>query len=97
MIISDSAIAQIKKQNEFLVILVTIGGCRGLFYDMFFSQSSEGYFFLHDLVLTNEKSLPFLLDITLDFYFEIGYEDFVIKNEDINYCGCGKSFKGKMV
>lgn len=93
MIISESAQEEIDKSGKFLVILVDIGGCKGFFFDFFYTETEGSYFKLAEKVLTDEYSLPFLEEGTLDFESEIGFQDFLFTTPETTYCGCKKSFK----
>ncbi|WP_342261851.1 iron-sulfur cluster assembly accessory protein [Alphaproteobacteria bacterium endosymbiont of Tiliacea citrago] len=92
MKITDSAKKQILKNAQYLLILVDVGGCKGFVYEFSYANSLNNFFLLNDYVITDEYSLPFLLNSELDFIMEIGYENFIVNNQLLKSCGCGSSF-----
>jgi iron-sulfur cluster assembly protein len=81
----------------FLKVEVVGGGCSGLKYNMdFINQSSDDdqVFEYQDLkVVTNKKSLLYLIGIELDYSDGLNGKGFEWNNPSATrVCGCGESF-----
>jgi len=107
--ITASAIAQVKAaelmrqagvENDpsyFLRVSVVGGGCSGLSYKLDFDnelKSSDQVFELDHLKLvTDIKSLLYLLNTELDYSDGLNGKGFVFRNPNASRtCGCGESF-----
>ncbi len=82
---------------EFLRVAVRAGGCSGLSYDLSFSSEmtdSDRVFEEEGVtVVTDVKSLMYLMDMTLDFSDGINGRGFEFSNPNATRtCGCGESF-----
>lgn len=91
MRITNEALKQIKNNNQYLVVLVKVGGCKKFIYEMFFTKDFQGYLLIQEVILTDAFSYDLLKEVTLDYRTEIGYEDFII-NHNFGTCKCGSSF-----
>ena len=83
--------------NKFVRIAVKAGGCSGLSYDLSFDDEldeNDKQFYDKGLtVVTDVKSLLYLMDMTLDFSDGINGKGFQFNNPNATRtCGCGESF-----
>ena len=103
--VSDSAklkIEELMKETEqkgkdFVRVSVKAGGCSGLSYDMTFDNAIlDGDEVFKDkgiTVVTDVKSLLYLLNTTLDFSDGLNGKGFQFVNPNASRtCGCGESF-----
>ena len=102
--ISDAAQAEIKrmqesqeKWNSYLRLDVKTGGCSGLYYAFDWEeevQSSDRVYPQNEFsVVINEKSLPYLNQLTLDFTEDLMGGGFRFQNSQATKsCSCGISF-----
>lgn len=102
--ISDAAQAEIKRMQESqdkrlscLRLDVKLGGCSGLYYTFAWEteiQSSDRVYPQTDFsVIINEKSLPYLNQLTLDFTEDLMGGGFRFQNPQATQsCSCGISF-----
>lgn len=103
--LTEKAYTKIKKLIEesnydstyFLKVEVVGGGCSGLKYNMDFQNVSkdDDQVFEHlDLkIVTNKKSLLYLVGTELDFTDGLNGKGFEWKNpQATRVCGCGESF-----
>jgi iron-sulfur cluster assembly protein len=103
--LSEKAYQKVKKlmkkseydSSYFLKVEVVGGGCSGLKYNMDFTNQSnpDDQIFEHqDLkVVTNKKSLLYLLGTELDYSDGLNGKGFEWKNPQASrVCGCGESF-----
>jgi iron-sulfur cluster assembly protein len=84
-------------ENKFLRVAVKAGGCSGLSYDLSFEEElKEGDKKFEDkgvLIVTDVRSLLYLMDMTLDFSDGINGKGFQFNNPNATRtCGCGESF-----
>lgn len=85
------------KEDKFLRVAVKAGGCSGLSYDLSFGSELKDMDkeFIEDgvKIVTDVKSLMYLMDMTLDFSDGINGKGFEFSNPNaIRTCGCGESF-----
>lgn len=95
-------VKQLMKESEydhsyFLKVEVVGGGCSGLKYNMDFSNQSnpDDQIFEHQdiKIVTNKKSLLYLIGTELDFSDGLNGKGFEWKNPQASrVCGCGESF-----
>lgn len=83
--------------NHFLRINVKSSGCAGLSYEMKFENTiyeDDQVFEQDDLkIVTNKKSLLYLLGTELDYTDGLNGKGFEWKNPQASrVCGCGESF-----
>jgi iron-sulfur cluster assembly protein len=83
--------------SYFLKVEVVGGGCSGLKYNMDFSNqsNSDDQFFEHQdiKIVTNKKSLLYLIGTELDYSDGLNGKGFEWKNPQASrVCGCGESF-----
>ena len=95
--INDLLSLEKNKENKFLRVSVKAGGCSGLSYDLSFdNEIKDGdKEFKEDEVkiVTDVKSLLYLMDMTLDFSDGINGKGFEFSNPNATRtCGCGESF-----
>ena len=101
--VTDRAVGKIQdlleKESgaEFLRVAVKAGGCSGLSYDLSFSSEitdSDKVFEEEGVtIVTDVKSLMYLMDMTLDFSDGINGKGFEFSNPNATRtCGCGESF-----
>ena len=103
--VSDNAkekILQLMKEEQygddyFVRVSVKAGGCSGLSYDMDFDnkeqQGDEVYEDKGIKVVTDVRSLLYLLNTTLDFSDGLNGKGFQFINPNATRtCGCGESF-----
>jgi iron-sulfur cluster assembly accessory protein len=102
--ISDVAQQEIKRlqttrQQEdcYLRLGVKEGGCSGLYYTLDWSteiNSSDRVYSQNEFsVVIDEKSLPYLHQLTLDYTEDLMGGGFRFKNpQAVNTCSCGLSF-----
>jgi len=84
-------------ENKFLRVSVKAGGCSGLSYDLSFDEElKEGDKKFEDkgiFIVTDVRSLLYLMDMTLDFSDGINGKGFQFNNPNATRtCGCGESF-----
>lgn len=101
LIITDSAIARVRKMRELkgnpslnLRLTVEGGGCSGFQYIFSWDDTltAEDKIF-EDSIISDAISLPFLEGSTLDYVINMMGEDFKITNPNAKSgCGCGTSF-----
>lgn len=104
LIITDNAAKRImalrdKQNNDRLMLRVTVlgGGCSGFQYELGFDETlNEGDVVFSNgdaKIVTDEVSLPFLNNATIDFLQSMMKSEFKIFNPNAaSGCGCGKSF-----
>jgi iron-sulfur cluster assembly protein len=93
MQLTNNAKEEIIRNAKYLKITAQPGGCAGLSYYLEYkNEIAADEKCINDSILTDESSLPFIEDITLDFAQQLGRSEFVITNEQKTSCGCGKSF-----
>jgi len=85
------------KENLFIRVGVSGGGCSGLMYNLEFdNQKMDGdqEFFDNDVkVVVDKKSFLYLVGTELDFSGGLNGKGFVFKNPNASRtCGCGESF-----
>jgi len=102
--ISNTAQQEIKRiqttrqqQDSYLRLGVREGGCSGLYYTLDWDkeiQSSDRVYPQTDFsVVIDEKSLPYLSQLTLDYTEDLMGGGFRFKNpQATNPCSCGLSF-----
>lgn len=102
--ISDVAQKEIKrlqttrqKEGSYLRLGVAEGGCSGLYYTLDWSteitSSDRVYSQPEFSVVIDEKSLPYLHQLTLDYTEDLMGGGFRFNNpQAINPCSCGLSF-----
>lgn len=87
-----------KKNNKFLRIAVSGGGCSGFQYVFSLDEKTnnddinliDGQ---ETLAVTDKTSLPFLKGSNVDYVKELGACYFKVSNPNAsNNCGCGSSF-----
>lgn len=83
--------------NTFLRVSVVSGGCSGLSYKMDFDtqeKPNDQVFFDKGIkIVTDMKSLLYLLDTTLDFSGGLNGKGFYFNNPNAaRTCSCGESF-----
>ena len=84
-------------KGKFLRVSVKAGGCSGLSYDLTFDEElKDGDKKFEDkgvLIVTDVRSLLYLMDMTLDFSDGINGKGFQFNNPNATRtCGCGESF-----
>ena len=84
-------------ENKFLRISVKAGGCSGLSYDLSFdndlNESDKKFEDKGVTIVTDVRSLLYLMDMTLDFSDGINGKGFQFNNPNATRtCGCGESF-----
>lgn len=85
-----------EKQSPALRLRITVegGGCSGFQYIFSWDDQvlpSDQVF--SDAIVTDEVSVPFLEDATVDYVINLMGEDFKITNPNATAgCGCGTSF-----
>jgi iron-sulfur cluster assembly protein len=82
---------------DFLRVAVKAGGCSGLSYDLSFSSdvTDSDQVFQEDgvTIVTDTRSLLYLMNMTLDFSDGINGKGFEFSNPNATRtCGCGESF-----
>ena len=85
------------KEDKFLRVAVKAGGCSGLSYDLSFDDelkdTDKKFEDKGVLIVTDVRSLLYLMDMTLDFSDGINGKGFEFSNPNaIRTCGCGESF-----
>jgi len=85
------------KTNKFLRVTVKAGGCSGLSYDLSFDndlkETDKKFEDKGINIVTDVKSLLYLMDMTLDFSDGINGKGFQFDNPNATRtCGCGESF-----
>jgi iron-sulfur cluster assembly protein len=85
------------KENLFIRVGVSGGGCSGLMYNLEFDNQKEDgdqEFFDNDVkVVVDKKSFLYLVGTELDFSGGLNGKGFVFKNPNASRtCGCGESF-----
>ncbi len=102
--LSDSAVKQIHKLasreergGAMLRLKVLGGGCSGFQYkfDIAFDLQEKDILIERDgaKLVTDEASIPFLIDVQLDYIDELGGAYFKVNNPQAkSACGCGTSF-----
>ena len=103
--ISDKAKNRVEKiivkdalsKNHFVRVSVTSGGCSGLSYDMSFDNETKvGDEVFEDKgmkLVTDAKSMLYLIGTTLDFSDGLDGKGFYFNNPNANRtCSCGESF-----
>ena len=102
--VTDKAIKQIhylieneNNDNSFIRVEVKAGGCSGLSYDLSFDdviKDDDEVFKKESVtVVTNVRSLLYVMDMTLDFSDGINGKGFQFINPNATRtCGCGESF-----
>ncbi len=88
---------EITPKGKFLRVSVKAGGCSGLSYDLTFDEElKDGDKKFEDkgvLIVTDVRSLLYLMDMTLDFSDGINGKGFQFNNPNATRtCGCGESF-----
>lgn len=83
--------------SHFLKVEVIGGGCSGLKYNMDFSNQLNAddqiFEYKNIKVITNKKSLLYLIGTELDFSEGLNGKGFEWKNPQASrICGCGESF-----
>lgn len=86
-----------KDSDYFVRVAVKSGGCSGLSYDLSFDNNiKEGDKVFEDKgikIITDIKSLLYLMDMILDFSGGINGKGFQFNNPNATRtCGCGESF-----
>ncbi len=89
--------AGIEDNSYFLRVSVVGGGCSGLSYKLDFDnelKSSDQVFETENLkIVTDIKSLLYLLNTELDYSDGLNGKGFLFKNPNASRtCGCGESF-----
>ena len=89
--------AGINNENYFLRVSVVGGGCSGLSYKLDFDNElkpADQVFETENLkIVTDVKSLLYLLDTELDYSDGLNGKGFLFKNPNASRtCGCGESF-----
>lgn len=89
--------AGINNDNYFLRVSVVGGGCSGLSYKLDFDNElkpADQVFETENLkIVTDVKSLLYLLDTELDYSDGLNGKGFLFKNPNASRtCGCGESF-----
>ncbi len=84
-------------QEHFVRVSVTSGGCSGLSYDMTFDNSLKGDDKIFEdkgiKLVTNARSILYLLGTTLDFSDGLDGKGFYFNNPNASRtCSCGESF-----
>ncbi len=84
-------------EEKFLRIAVKAGGCSGLSYDLSFDgdlkEEDKKFTDKGIQLVTDVKSLLYLMDMTLDFSDGINGKGFQFNNPNATRtCGCGESF-----
>ena len=84
-------------QEHFVRVSVTSGGCSGLSYDMTFDNSLKGDDKIFEdkgiKLVTNARSILYLLGSTLDFSDGLDGKGFYFNNPNASRtCSCGESF-----
>lgn len=105
LFVSDSAKEKItdllqdedKGPGYFVRVTVKAGGCSGLSYEMTFdneSQSEDEVFEDKGIkIVTDSRSILYLLNTTLDFSDGLNGKGFEFQNPNATRsCGCGESF-----
>jgi len=102
--ISEAAQQEIKRlqttrqqENSYLRLGVQEGGCSGLYYTLDWDkqiQSSDRVYPQKDFsVVIDEKSLPYLSQLALDYTEDLMGGGFRFNNpQAVNPCSCGLSF-----
>jgi iron-sulfur cluster assembly protein len=85
------------EENSFVRIAVKAGGCSGLSYDLSFDSvigdGDEETLYKGFKVVTDVKSLLYIINMTLDFSDGINGKGFQFINPNATRtCGCGESF-----
>ena len=89
--------AEENKANHFIRVGVEGGGCSGLMYKLTFDDTiNEDDKEIEDngiKVVTDKKSVLYLIGTTLDFSGGLNGKGFVFSNPNASRtCGCGESF-----
>ena len=103
VLLTESAADQIRKQLEKrgqgigLKLGVKEAGCTGYAYTLAYADELEDGDFVHEehgvKVVINDKDLPYLEGIELDYCREGINEAFRFNNPNVkDTCGCGESF-----
>jgi len=101
IIVTETAIERVQtvrkdKNNPALNLRITVegGGCSGFQYIFSWdSQVAVDDLVFENAVVTDQTSLPFLENATLDYIVNMMGEDFKITNPNAKSgCGCGTSF-----
>lgn len=84
-------------KGKFLRVSVKAGGCSGLSYDLAFDDelkdTDKKFEDKGVLIVTDVRSLLYLMDMTLDFSDGINGKGFEFNNPNATRtCGCGESF-----
>ena len=84
-------------EDKFLRVAVKAGGCSGLSYDLSFDnelkESDKKFDDEGVTIVTDVRSLLYLMDMTLDFSDGINGKGFEFSNPNATRtCGCGESF-----
>jgi iron-sulfur cluster assembly protein len=84
-------------KGKFLRVSVKAGGCSGLSYDLSFDDelkdTDKKFEDKGVLIVTDVRSLLYLMDMTLDFSDGINGKGFQFNNPNATRtCGCGESF-----
>ena len=97
----DKITALLKEENnpedKFLRVAVKAGGCSGLSYNLSFDyelkDTDKKFKDKGILIVTDIRSLLYLMDMTLDFSDGINGKGFQFNNPNATRtCGCGESF-----
>ena len=83
--------------EDYVRVGVKSGGCSGLSYDLSFdndlNESDKKFEDKGVTIVTDVRSLLYLMDMTLDFSDGINGKGFEFSNPNaIRTCGCGESF-----
>ena len=105
LFISDSAKEKItdllqdedKGPGYFVRVAVKAGGCSGLSYEMTFDNESQAEDEVFEdkgiKIVTDSRSILYLLNTTLDFSDGLNGKGFEFQNPNATRsCGCGESF-----
>jgi len=105
LFVSDSAKEKItdllqdedKGPDYFVRVAVKAGGCSGLSYEMTFDNESQAEDEVFEdkgiKIVTDSRSILYLLNTTLDFSDGLNGKGFEFQNPNATRsCGCGESF-----
>jgi iron-sulfur cluster assembly protein len=105
LFVSDSAKEKItdllqdedKGPGYFVRVAVKAGGCSGLSYEMTFDNESQAEDEIFEdkgiKIVTDSRSILYLLNTTLDFSDGLNGKGFEFQNPNATRsCGCGESF-----